>query len=131
RHTPPVTRHTTARSPPARRRRPPPSTASPRPPPHAWRLKEIPPSALILLEALARALPDSAYLTELTLDRMALRLVGFTTDAPSLIAPLERSGHLSEVHFFAPATRAADGRHFRFSIEAKVEPHPTIGGERP
>src|SRR5215467_3408369 len=114
-----------------RGRRTPQALASLSPTERAWRLKEISPSALILFEALARALPDSAYLTELTLDRMALRIVGFTTDAPSLIAPLERSGHLSEVHFFAPATRAADGRHFRFSIEAKVEPHPTIGGERP
>ena len=114
-----------------RGRRTPQALASLSPTERAWRLKEISPSALILFEALARALPDSAYLTELTLDRMALRIVGFTTDAPSLIAPLERSGHLSEVHFFAPATRAADGRHFRFSIEARVEPHPTIGGERP
>jgi len=114
-----------------RDRRTPQALASLPPTERAWRLKEISPSALILLEALARALPDSAYLTELTLDRAVLRIVGLTTDAPSLIAPLERSGHLSDVHFFAPATRAADGRHFRFSIEARVEPHPTIGGERP
>jgi general secretion pathway protein L len=114
-----------------RGRRTPQALASLAPSERAWRLKEISPSALILLEALSRALPDSAYLTELTLDRAALRIVGLTTDAPSLIAPLERSGHLSDVHFFAPATRTADGRHFRFSIEARVEPHPTVGGERP
>jgi general secretion pathway protein L len=114
-----------------RGRRSPQALASLAPTERAWRLKEISPSALILFEALARALPDSAFLTEFTLERAALRIVGLTTDAPSLIAPLERSGHLSDVHFFAPATRAADGKHFRFSIEARVEPHPTIGGERP
>ena len=95
----------------------------------AWRLKETSPSAVIVLEVLSRVLPDTAYLTEFTLDRAALRIVGLTTDAPSLIAPLERSGHLKDVHFFAPATRGADGMRFRFSIEARVEPHPKGGAE--
>ena len=89
----------------------------------AWYAKETSPTAAILLEALSRSLPDGAYLTELRLEQGTLRLMGLTNDAPSLIAPLERSGHLSDVRFFAPTTRGPDGSLFRFNIEARVEPH--------
>jgi general secretion pathway protein L len=88
----------------------------------AWAWKESMPSTVIVLEALSRALPDAAYLTELHLDNMTLRMIGLASDAPSLIAPLERSGHLTDVHFFAPTTRGPDGSLFRFHIEARVVP---------
>jgi general secretion pathway protein L len=89
----------------------------------AWYAKETSPTASIVLEALSRALPDGAYLTELRLEQGTLRIIGLTKDAPSLIEPLERSGHLSEVHFSAPTMRGPDGSLFRFNIEARVEPH--------
>jgi general secretion pathway protein L len=89
----------------------------------AWYAKETSPTAAILLEALSRSLPDGAYLTELRLEQGTLRMMGLTNDAPSLIAQLERSGHLSDVRFFAPTTRGPDGSLFRFNIEARVEPH--------
>jgi len=75
-----------------------------------------------VLEALSRALPDAAYLTELHLDNTTLRMIGLASDAPSLIAPLERSGHFTDVHFFAPTTRGPDGSLFSFHIEARVVP---------
>jgi general secretion pathway protein L len=95
----------------------------------AWALKETSPAAVVVVEALSRALPDTSYLTELNLEGAALRIVGFADDAPSLIAPLETSGHLTDVRFFAPTTRASDGRRFVFHIEAHVEPHPKIKGD--
>jgi general secretion pathway protein L len=88
----------------------------------AWAWKESMPSTVIVLEVLSRALPDTAYLTELHLDNTTLRLIGLASDTPSLIAPLERSGHLTHVHFFAPTTRGPDGSLFRFHIEAQVVP---------
>ncbi len=88
----------------------------------AWAQKESMPSTVIVLEALSRALPDAAYLTELHLDNTTLRVIGLASDAPSLIAPLEHSGHLTDVHFFAPTTRGPDGSLFRFHIEARVVP---------
>jgi general secretion pathway protein L len=88
----------------------------------AWAWKETSPSAIIVLEVLSRMLPDAAYLTELRLDNTTLRIIGLTSDAPSLVAPLERSGHLTGVHFFAPTTRGPDGTLFRFHIEARVVP---------
>ena len=88
----------------------------------AWFLKETSVSSVILLEALSRALPDSAYLTEIRLENATLRMTGLADDAPGLLVPLEQSGHLTGVHFSAPTTRGTDGKSFRFSIEAHVEP---------
>jgi general secretion pathway protein L len=97
----------------------------------AWYAKETSPTAAILLEALSRALPDGAYLTELRLENTSLRMIGLANDAPSLIAPLEHSGHLNDVHFFAPTTRGPDGTLFRFNIEARVEPHFKLAEDEP
>ena len=102
------------------------STASSRPAERAWFLKETSVSSVILLEALSRALPDSAYLTEIRLENTTLRMTGLADDAPGLLAPLEQSGHLTGVHFFAPTTRGPDGKSFRFSIEAHVEPRSKL-----
>jgi general secretion pathway protein L len=94
----------------------------PNPLERAWAAKEAAPSAVITLEALSRILPETAYLTDLNIEGPLLRIIGLTSDAPALIAPLEASGHLTEVRFFAPTTRNAEGTHFRFHIEAKIQP---------
>lgn len=105
------------------------STATAPPAERAWALKETSPVAVVVVEALSRSLPDTSYLTDLNLEGSALRIVGLADDAPSLIAPLENSGHLTDVRFFAPTTRAADGKRFVFHIEARVEPHQKIEGD--
>jgi general secretion pathway protein L len=109
--------------------RTPASMASLPAPQRAWLSKETSASSVIVLEALSRALPDSAHLAEIRLDGTTLRIIGNADDAPALLAPLEQSGHLSNVHFFAPTTRGPDGRQFRFHIEAHVEPHIKIADE--
>jgi general secretion pathway protein L len=102
------------------------SLASLKPGERAWYEKETSPTAAIVMEAVSRALPDTAYLTEWHLEGVTLRLIGLTSDAASLIAPLEQSGHLADVHFFAPTTREADGALFRFHVEARIKPHFAI-----
>jgi general secretion pathway protein L len=97
----------------------------------AWILKETAPSGVIVLETLSRALPDTAHVTELSLQKSIVRMVGLTSDAPSLIAPLEHFGQFAEVRFFAPTTRGPDGRLFWFHIEARVEPHIGIAEDGP
>lgn len=94
----------------------------------AWALKETALVSAIVIETLSRALPDSAYLTELNIDGSTVRIAGIAKDAPALIAPLEQSGQFKDVHFYAPTTRSADGVRFIFHIEARVEPHPTMAG---
>jgi general secretion pathway protein L len=102
------------------------SLASLDPPQRAWVSKQILPSAVILIEALSRALPDTAHLTELRLEKETLRISGLASDAPSLVAPLEKSGHLTNVRFFAPTTLGPDGRLSRFHIEARVQPRSKV-----
>jgi general secretion pathway protein L len=99
------------------------SAASLPPNEREWYDKETSPSVVVVLEALSRALPDSAYLTELSLESARVQIVGLAKDAPSLIAPLEHSGALTGVHFFSPTTREPDGAHFRFHIEGRAEPY--------
>ena len=99
------------------------SAASLPPNEREWYVKETSASAVVVIEALSRALPDTAYLTEFSLQNMMLRIVGLTSDAPPLIASLEHSGSLTGVHFFAPTTREPNGNHVRFHIEGRVEPH--------
>jgi general secretion pathway protein L len=103
------------------------SMASMPPAERAWLLKETSISSVILIEALSRALPESAYVNEIRLEKESLRIMGLADDAPALLAPLERSEHMTDVHFFAPTARGPDGKLFRFSIEAHVEPHIKIG----
>jgi general secretion pathway protein L len=105
------------------------SAGSLQPPERAWFEKETATTATIALEAISRALPDAAYLTEMHIERSTLRMIGLAADPPSLIAPLEKSGHLAEVHFFAPTTRESDGGLYRFHIEAQIKPHATIAAE--
>jgi general secretion pathway protein L len=97
-----------------------PSGTSSDPAEQAWNLKETAPSAVMILEALSRTIPDSAYLSEFSLQNSTVRVNGLTDDPPSLIAPLEKSGKFADVHFFAPTTRAPDGVSFVFHIEGRT-----------
>lgn len=103
------------------------SLASIPPAERAWASKEMSAPSVIVIEALSRALPDSAYLTEIRLEKENLRILGFADDAPGLLAPLEKSKHMTDVRFFAPMARGPDGKLFRFSIEARVQPRIKIG----
>jgi len=103
------------------------SLASAPPSVRVWLLKTMSVSSVILIEALSRALPESAYVNEIRLEKDSLRIMGLAEDAPALLAPLERSEHVTNVHFIAPTARGPDGRLFRFSIEAHVEPRIKIG----
>jgi len=95
-----------------------------------WYEKEMSPSAAIVLEALSRALPDTAHLTEFSLQGATLTIAGLTRDAPSLIAPLEHSGSLTDVRFSAPTTRGSDDAHFAFHIVGLVEPQSKLPDDK-
>jgi general secretion pathway protein L len=95
-----------------------------------WYEKEMSPSAAIVLEALSRALPDTAHLTELSLQGATLSIAGLTSDAPSLIAPLEHSGSLTDVRFSGPTTRGTDDGHFAFHIVGLVEPQSKLPDDK-
>jgi general secretion pathway protein L len=98
-------------------------------PERAWAFKETSYSAVFALEGLSRALPDTAYLTDFRLEKGLLRITGLTNDAPALIAPLEQSGHFTNVRLSAATTRSAESGLFTFNIEASQERRLSFAGK--
>ncbi len=78
--------------------------------------------SVIVLNELAKILPDDTYVTEFRLQNNKLQIVGLTRDAPTLIRIAEQSPRFSHATFFAPTTRSAAETREHFSIEAQVEP---------
>jgi general secretion pathway protein L len=84
--------------------------------------KHITPPDVLVLEALSKTLPDSAYLTELLIEDGRLQIAGLGDDTPGLIRLIEGSGHFTRARFTAPTTNAPNEHGGRFRIEAHVEP---------
>jgi general secretion pathway protein L len=84
--------------------------------------KRTAPSAVMIVEALSRILPDDTYLTELRVEDSKIEIVGQTRDAPALIRLIEQSRRFSRATFFAPTTRGPNDNGDSFHIEASVEP---------
>jgi general secretion pathway protein L len=87
------------------------------------------PAPLVVLEVLSRLLPDTVWLSSLTLEGDRLQISGYAHDPPALLALLEGSAHFSHVEFTAPSTRETittpegDAREVnRFSLAARVAP---------
>jgi len=87
-------------------------------------------SSAIVMEALSRALPESAYVTEIRLEKENLRIMGLADDAPGLLAPLERSEHMATC---ISLLRRREGRTANFSgfrSSARRTAHQDWGGLR-
>jgi general secretion pathway protein L len=85
--------------------------------------KQTSPSSVMVLEALARRLPDTTYVTELRVEGDKVQVVGLSQDAPTLIRLLEQSPQFTRATFFAPTTRAPEESGERFHIEAHITPY--------
>jgi general secretion pathway protein L len=105
------------------------SSAARSPGERAWAMKEGGGAAVAVLEALTRALPDDAYLIDLSLEGANLRVTGFSTNAPPLIGALQESGQFSGAHFFSATTKDPQTGLYRFSIEAQVAPQLKFAGD--
>jgi general secretion pathway protein L len=79
------------------------------------------PSAVMVLEALSKTLPDEAHLTELRIESGKVQIGGSATDAPALIRLIEQSRRFTQATFFAPTVRGPSGGE-SFHIEAHIEP---------
>ena len=88
--------------------------------------KRATPAGVVVLEALSRTLPDSAYLTQLHIEDGKVQIAGLAEDVPGLIRLIERSHHFTHATFSAPTTNTPSERGERFHIEAHVEPVFTV-----
>jgi general secretion pathway protein L len=76
----------------------------------------------LLLEEVAKLLPDDSYLTEFRIDKGKLQISGRTKDAASLLVLFGQSVDLSGARFFSPSSRTGDDGAETFHIEATINP---------
>jgi general secretion pathway protein L len=78
------------------------------------------PPIIRLIDALSRALPDNAYLTELEIRGATARMTGKSDEATALIAAIEAAPEYEDVGFAATTTRDAEGGAESFTITARA-----------
>jgi general secretion pathway protein L len=76
---------------------------------------------VLVLDGLAKVLPDNTYVTELHLADNKVQIVGISADASSLISLIEQSKTFKNATFFAPTTSSPGERSDRFHIEAEIQ----------
>lgn len=64
------------------------------------------------LNALAEAMPDGSYATEITFDGQQFRLTGRSTDVPGMLTKLEESGAFAQSALQGPVRKAEGGPDF-------------------
>ncbi len=79
------------------------------------------PAVVVLIEALSRALPDTAYLAELEINERETRIVGKSADPTGLITLLEDTPEFEDVRFAAPTTREEGETLGTFSIIGRAQ----------
>jgi len=79
------------------------------------------PPVMVLIEALSRALPDSAYLTELEIHGRDTIIIGKSDDPTTLVTILEDSAQFEDVQFSAPTTRELGETAGTFSIISRAQ----------
>ncbi len=88
------------------------------------------PGALDVLQRLTGLLPGNAQLTDLKVDRTAVRLSGYCGNAGKLAALLRGSGEFADVRLSGPVGKAADGRD-RFEIQMSLRLAKSLARDRP
>jgi general secretion pathway protein L len=83
--------------------------------------KRASPSAVVVLEALSKTLPDDAHLTEFRIEGGKVQIAGLAADAPALIRLIEQSRQFTQATFLAPTVRGPSGGQ-SFHIEAHIDP---------
>jgi general secretion pathway protein L len=84
------------------------------------RRKHEQPAVVIVLDELAKVLPDDTYVTELRFEGKSMQVIGFTRDAAALIALIEQAPQFTGATFFAPTIRSPDGVGERFHVEIRL-----------
>ena len=80
------------------------------------------PATVVLIDDLAKLLPDETFVTELRVEGEKFWITGTTDDAASLLVLMGHSKQFTGASFFAPTTRSGDEKHEVFHIEATTRP---------
>jgi len=83
--------------------------------------KRTTPSAVLVIEALSKTLPDDVHLTELRIEDGKVQMVGLSQNSPALVRLIEQTGQFADATFFAPTVRDPNGSE-TFHIEARPGP---------
>jgi general secretion pathway protein L len=78
------------------------------------------PFSVLALEALAQALPDDTWLSEVRIAEGRIRLIGVSHSVAELVPLIQASQAFAEATFFAPTTRLPEGEGDRFHLEARL-----------
>ena len=81
------------------------------------------PRAVDVIDALSAALPDSAYLTTLAVQKDQIQISGVTQNIPELVPALETSGRFKDVGVTAAMTRMETGTGDRFHLQLRADAH--------
>lgn len=76
--------------------------------------------AITIWEELSRVLPDSSFLTDVTMIQDKVSIAGYTQSASSIIVALEASSIFDEVSFSSPVVKVPGRTDDRFSIDLKI-----------
>lgn len=79
-------------------------------------------SRVMVLEELTRLLPDTAYLTALSIDGSVITLSGLSGSASALVPLIERSARFVDARLTAPVTFDVQLGKERFSLSARIRP---------
>jgi general secretion pathway protein L len=80
------------------------------------------PYTVLALNALAKALPDNTWLSEVRVAEGRIRMVGISKDVPGLVPLIEASSAFAGATFYAPTARLPADQGDRFHLEARLLP---------
>ncbi len=80
------------------------------------------PFAVLAINDIASALPDTTSLTELKIGDGRMRISGISRDVAELVPLIEAVPMFGEARFFAPTTRLTNGAGDRFYLEMRLNP---------
>ena len=91
--------------------------------------KRAAPIAVAAIDALADALPDDTFLTELRIAEGRIRMTGVSRNVAELVPAIEGSPLFAEASFFAPTARLPNSQGDRFHLEARLKPAGATSAE--
>ncbi|MGF1551268.1 MAG: PilN domain-containing protein [Paracoccaceae bacterium] len=94
---------------------------------HVVASKRARPTAIAVLDALTRTLPDRHWLDSLTIEGDALTVSGVSHDASEALRLVERSARFEDARFAASVRRDRDTGRERFAVAATIAPAAPAG----